>query len=145
MSHRFDTRANAERGWTVTLVWTSEEVTQECLSQAVLAQVYRTLYQRRFGLPKTLKEHMRQEGLALAFARTEQWLEDDDLEYSISIIASYARITELPVIFGCLYGDEAAAQVGYPVLGLSERAGFAVGLQQVHTQVPEEVLYKLLA
>lgn len=142
MSHRFDSRTNAERSWIVTLIWTSEEVTHECLSQAVLAQVYRTLYQQRFGLPKTLKEHMRQEGLALAFAQAEQWLDDDDLEYSLSVIAPYIRTTELPVIFGCLYGDEAAAQAGYPALGLSKWAGFAVSLQQAQAHASGTALCK---
>ena len=141
-THRFNTRAEASRGWTVTLFWTSEQVTRPKISEKVLAQVYRTLYQQRTGLPKSLAAHLRQEGLALTFAGVEQWLDADDIAYSLEVMTPYAGTTETPTVFACLYGDKAATSVGYPVLGLSERAGFAVGLEEVRQEKisPEEVL-----
>ena len=89
---------------------------------------------------------MKQEGLVLAFAGIKRWLEADDVVYSLEVITPYLASVKTPVIFACLYGDEAATTVGYPALGLSARAGFAVGLEGVRQtrNSPEEVLSDLL-
>ena len=89
---------------------------------------------------------MKQEGLALAFAGVEGRLEADDVVYSLEVITPYLASVKTPVIFACLYGDEAATTVGYPALGLSARAGFAVGLERVRQAgiSPEEVLDNLI-
>jgi len=46
------------------------------------------------------------------------------------VIQPYLDTTDYPTLFACLYGDEAAKSVGYPPLGLSERAGFALALEE---------------
>ena len=128
LTHRSDVQVKAMKRWTVTLLWTSEQVTSERVREEVAAQLYRTYHQERSGAPRTLQEWLAQEGAALAFAGVEPWLEVDDLRYSSSVLQPYLESTKTPDIFACLYGDEAAVSVGYPALGLPVRAGFAVGL-----------------
>jgi hypothetical protein len=36
--------------------------------------------------------------------------------------------THQPTVIACLYGDEAAKELGYPPLGLSKNAGFQLAL-----------------
>jgi hypothetical protein len=74
---------------------------------------------------------MRQEGLAAVFAgASEPTLDAEEIVYSREIIAPYLDSADLPTLFACLYGDEAARSVGYTPLGLSPRAGYAVALAE---------------
>ena len=132
--HRSDVHAEAVKRWTVTLLWTSEQVTRERVREEVAAQLYRTYRQARSGAPQTLQAWLAQEGAALAFAGVAPWLDADDIAYSLEVITPYLSSTQTPVICAGLYGDRAATSVGYPALGLSERAGFAVGLAEALRQ-----------
>jgi len=92
-----------------------------------LAAVYRSVYMQRHGLPKTLHQIMRQEGLVAVFAGGLPFaLDDDDLAYSREVIQPHLDATHFPTLFAGLYGDEVARSAGYPPLGLSPRAGFVV-------------------
>ncbi len=111
----------------------------------VLASIYRSAYVRRHGQATSLEQMLAQEGWALRFAGiAPPVLDTDELEYSQEVIAPHRATTAYPTIVAALYGDAAAASVGYPTLGLSPRAGFAVALAQAHAspQQPEEMLGK---
>jgi hypothetical protein len=44
------------------------------------------------------------------------------------VIAPHLQSTHQPTVIACLYGDEAAKELGYPPLGLSKNAGFQIAL-----------------
>lgn len=97
--------------------WTSDvdSWTTDDARRATLAQVYRVAHIMQHGDPKMLREMMRQEAEALAFAgETTITLPDDDLAYAREVIASHLDAADQPTVFACLFGDEAASEAGYP-------------------------------
>ena len=129
-NHYFKNKGEERRNWATVLLWTGESYTTPTpIRQEVLATIYRILYLKRHGLPLTLRQMMRQEGLALAFAEaTEPALDADDLDYTRQVIQPYLDSEHFPTIMACLYGDDAAKSVGYEPLGLSAKAGYALAL-----------------
>jgi hypothetical protein len=125
---RFPGRGALKRPFANGLVWTSESPTADDLHQEVLAAIYRVAYQQRHGLPTTLAEMLDQEGLAGVFAGARPNLDDAALQGAREIIYAHVANATYPTAFACLYGDEAASQLGYQPLGLPPRAGFAVAL-----------------
>ena len=81
-----------------------------------------------------------------AFAGAEPGLSPDQLTAVRSVIEPRLDTTAFPVAFACLYGDEAAKEVGYEALGLPPFAGYAVALDDARTaaETPEETLLGLL-
>lgn len=128
MTQRFENAYDLERDFALVSVWTSQVWTANTLERAVLSTVYRTLYKKAYKLPVTLREMLRQEGLALHFARATPTLEPGDLVYSRAVLEPHLDAAEWAVILPCLYGDAAARAVGHPPLGLSANAGYAVAL-----------------
>jgi hypothetical protein len=53
-----------------------------------------------------------------------------EAEGRLEVIQPHLDLEHYPTQFACLFGDEAAKAVGYPPLGLSARAGFAVALEK---------------
>jgi hypothetical protein len=127
-SRFFELDAIQKRPWVVVNLWASETYTIQKTQTILRAQVFRIAYRQEIGETQSLLEHLNQEGRALAFAGDTVTLELDDLEYSREIIAPHLTSTHFPTIFACLYGDDAAKNVGYPALGLSKDAGFELAL-----------------
>jgi len=136
---RFVPRAMLQRGWLVALYWASEPVTREKVREEVLAAIYRDLYLQRHSGPATLGRMMEVEGRSLAFAHaSEPRLDPADLAYTGEVLQPYRDapvFEEFPTVFTCLYGDRAARRVGYPVLGLSPRAGCALALAEAGQEI----------
>lgn len=131
---RFGMLSLLKRGWIAPLCWTSEAPSREQVRGAVLAEAYRAAHTLVHGEPVTLTEMMAQEGSAAAFAGLRQaQLDPEELEYSREVLRPYRDTTNFPIAFACLYGDEIAVSVGYPGLGLSPRAGYAVALDEALT------------
>lgn len=133
-----------KRPWLAIPYWTSEEISGDKLRKDTLSALYHLAYMFQHKAVM-LKERMVQEGYALIFAGEEQWLENDDLEYTRRVIEPYLETTLFPLQFACLYGDEIAKSVGYQPLGLSHRAGFALALAEMkeNNLTPEAVLLTL--
>ncbi|HSH80508.1 MAG TPA: hypothetical protein VLA19_18420 [Herpetosiphonaceae bacterium] len=143
INHRFASKAQASRGWAVALCWTGETWTRERVREEMLAALYRSLYVERHGAPATLGQMMAQEGLAAVWSGGQPpALDADDLLYTRDVIRPYRDTTAFPTVFACLYGDEAARSVGYPPMGLSERAGYAVAWDEARhaALTPDEAL-----
>jgi uncharacterized protein YjaZ len=69
-----------------------------------------------------------QEGLAAVFGGLKPLsMADDELAYTWQVLQPYLDSDDFPASFACVYGDAAAYAVGYPTLGLSERAGYTIG------------------
>jgi hypothetical protein len=128
-AHRFEGAAITRRGFITALLWTSEPASAAAVREAVLTAIYRVDYLQTHPEPATLRGMLEQEGYAMARAGcTTPALDDDDREYTRTIITPHLDARDRATVIPCLFGDAAAAALGYPPQGLSERAGIAVGL-----------------
>lgn len=127
-TERFKNEADVKRGWSVVFVWTGETWDADKVKLETRRAVYRSLYKLRHGLPKTLRQMMRQEGLAAYFASAETQLSQEDLRRSRKIISAQLETKHYPTAFACFYGDAGALAAGYPALKLPEMAGLEVAL-----------------
>ena len=134
-SHRIEGAAITKRGWLVGILWTSEPASEQNVRDAVLTSIYRAEYLQTHAAPATLGEMLDQEGYAMARAgcATPQ-LDDDDLAYTRSVIKPHLGASDRATVIACLFGDRAAAALGYPPQGLSERAGLALALSNARTE-----------
>lgn len=127
--HRFQSKAYHQRGWLTGILWTSERAAVQTAREEILQTVYRGAYIEQHGFTRTLREMLAQEGYAMARAGcTQPALEAEELEYTREVIAPHWDATAYPLVFACLFGDEAASTFGYAPMGLSLRAGFALAL-----------------
>lgn len=127
-SQRFTTQAMHKRGWLTGALWTSETPTPVAVREFVLTTAWRGNYLQKHGFAVTLQEMLAQEGYAMTRTGTMQWLDVDDLAYTAEVLAPYLTAKDLPTQMVCIFGDEAARSLGYPPLGLSQRAGLAWAL-----------------
>ena len=118
-----------KRGWITGILWTSERPSEQAAREEALVAVYRAAHIQQHGFAATLREIMAQEGYAMAMAGcSKPSLDADELEYTREMIAPNLSSKDYPIIITSLFGDVAAASLGYEPLGLSERAGFALAL-----------------
>lgn len=142
---RFVARPMLDRKWIAVVFWTSDRATKKTVREEVLVTVYRELYLLKNDPPLTLHGMMLLEGTARAFAgATTPALDEEELAYTREVIEPHLdcrAFEDFPTAFTCLYGDEAARRLGYPPLGLSSRAGCALGLAEARqaTVTPEAV------
>ena len=127
--HRFEGAALYKRAWITGILWTSEEPSAAAARREVATAVHRFAHVRRYGPATTLKAMLAQEGAAMAAAGCrEPALDDDDLAYTRETMQPYLARGDRPTAVACLYGDEAARELGYRPLGFSRRAGLALAL-----------------
>jgi hypothetical protein len=135
-SHRIEGAAITKRGWLVGILWTSEPASAQNVRDAVLTSIRRAEYLQTHATPTTLGEMLDQEGYAMARAGcTTPQLDDDDLAYTRSVITPHLGATDRATVIACMFGDRAAAALGYPPQGLSDRAGLALALSNARTEV----------
>jgi hypothetical protein len=126
---RFKVGESLEKtGWLCVPVWTSEIPKLEELRTVVLESACRAAFVVQHGDPQTLREMIAQEGFVAAFAHRSLEFDREELEYSRAVIAPHLQSTHQPTVIACLYGDEAAKELGYSPLGLSKHAGFQIAL-----------------
>jgi hypothetical protein len=127
--HRIEGAAITKRGFITAILWTSDPPSPQYVREAVLTSIYRVEYLQSHPAPKTLREMLDQEGYAMARAGcTAPSLDADDLEYTRTVIAPHLDAHDRATVIPCLFGDPGATALGYPVQGLSDRAGFALAL-----------------
>ncbi|GEM49747.1 hypothetical protein [Deinococcus cellulosilyticus] len=126
-SYRFE-QAKYHFEWIPVMVWASEPITHQNFRIAALGDAFRHFYKLEHGTPETLDQMITQEGKALSFSGAELTMPLEELEYTAEVLKEHLQSTHFPTLFTCLYGDHNAAKVGYPALGLSERAGFEYAL-----------------
>ena len=135
-AHCFENGPILKRGWICGILWTSEPASLESARENALKAVYRTAYILQHGQPATLAERMRQEGWAACMAGcVKPYLDPEDLAYAREVLARYREARDRATQIACLFGDAAAASLGYEAVGLSERAGFAVALADARAEV----------
>jgi len=138
-SYIFSGRGRVNRPFATALLFVSETPAREQIRGLVMAAVYRHVYQRDIGLPRTLQDVLRQEGLAAVFAGVTPVMPAADVAATRERMAAFVDSAAYPEIFACLYGDKGAAAVGYPPLGFLPRAGFAVALVEAREREQDPV------
>jgi hypothetical protein len=126
------------RPFVVAPAWSSETYEAGMLRHEALAAIFRYAAAITLGSTQTLGEMLTREGLALRFAGADAEtarllaprLADDEVDYCRAIILGQRESTHWPAQFAAFFGDEIAAEAGYPGLGLPSRAGFAVALAE---------------
>jgi hypothetical protein len=127
-SVRFPGRGALKRPFATALAWTSESPTADDIRRDMLAAIYRVAYQQWRGLSTSLAAMLNQEGLAGVFAGAGLTLSAAQISAARAVIETLGKNPPYPTVFAAMYGDGAAEQLGYPVLGLPARAGFEVAL-----------------
>ena len=124
------------RAWITGALWTSETPSEQTTREETLTAVYRAAHIQQHGFAATLGEIMAQEGYAMAMAGcSKPSLDEDELEYTRAVIAPKLDTKDYPFVITSLFGDPAAASLGYTPPGLSERAGFALALRDARIKM----------
>jgi hypothetical protein len=77
-----------------------------------------------------------QEGWVMAKAgSTEPLLDEDDLAYTREVLSPCLDAGDVRTAVECLFGDVAAASLGFTKRGLSPRAGLALALHDCRSVV----------
>lgn len=119
---RFEDQSRIERGFATVNVWASEAADGRVLRRRTEASIYRTLFQRRYGLPRTLAERMRQEGLVARFIRDEGRATDAE----VALVRAHEHDDDFATSYALFYGDEAARKQGLKPLGAQRGAATRV-------------------
>ncbi len=119
--------------WIAVPLWTGDQHTPDSVRREILAAAGRTALRARHGTPATLRAMLGQEGLVYAFAGiAAPPLDAEELAYSRQVIAPLLNSSDYPAVFACIWGDEAAATLGYAPLGLAPRAGLSVAADEAY-------------
>ncbi|MCA0351068.1 MAG: hypothetical protein LCH85_03640 [Chloroflexi bacterium] len=125
--YRFNLMPNPKNTWLPVYSWTSSVPTPALIAQSIRAVLYRAAYCLIHGEARNLAEMLRQEGAVTRFAgQVLPLYEPEELNYIRELIAEHHQSTHQPTQFAVFYGDQIAATVGYPSLGLSAYAGLVV-------------------
>lgn len=135
MHHRFDLSAALKHQWATALFWASDTPTAITVRAETLSTIYRSAHALRHGVPTTLRQMMVQEGQTARFAGIQppDW-SSGQIAAIRQIIEPHLEATETPVTFACLYGDDAAREVGYPALGLPPSAGLGLAIREAYAR-----------
>ncbi len=131
--HRFGGQANHRRGWVTGLLWTSDMPAVQLVQDAASQAVARAAYVTRHGYAVTLRQMLLQLRVTLANSAVRYSLDEEELEYTAEVIRMELDSDVRGVQFACLFGDEAAKELGHQPLGLSTRAGFALAMSSLLT------------
>jgi hypothetical protein len=122
-------RQHPKQCWVAAVLWSSEAATLQATREAVLTAVYRFAYVHQHGAARTLREMLAQEGNVMAMAGcTQPILDDEDLGYTREVLAPLLDDDGMRIAIECLFGDSAAATLGFTPRGLSPWAGLALAL-----------------
>jgi hypothetical protein len=128
-SHRRGEAGLARRGWIAGVLWASESYAAAGVREEVLTSIFRTAYVQSRGPARTLRELLIQEGSAMRRAGARNpVLDPARLIATRQILRPLLDVDDLPTLTAAVFGDPAAKELGYPVLGLPPRAGLALAL-----------------
>ncbi len=120
---KFQIQALVKRNFCTPLFWTGEDYSEALIAHRTQEQAYRTLWVLDNGKPVTLEDHVMQEAfVAKHFNEKTKSVAGNRLN---SFYQQHKDSTDYSLIFCFMYGDEAAASLGYPTFGIREpMAGF---------------------
>jgi len=114
-AHRYERKYEVQRGWATAILWTSETPDTRLVRARTLEGIYRTVDERRNGPVRTLRAILDREIRTQRFAGTPCPYEDAAYRAKVE---PYLDADGAPIVMAALYGDEVAASLGYPPLGI---------------------------
>ncbi|HMQ59535.1 MAG TPA: hypothetical protein PKE06_02650, partial [Flavilitoribacter sp.] len=111
-----------KRHFCTPVFWTGEDYNPDKIRTRIKEYVFRTVYRSAHPNPETLKDHIDQEVYVAKMAGTAQIY--SGREEAAAFYQANAGSDNYAVLLNFLYGDAAAAQLGYRTLGIEEDAGY---------------------
>ncbi|EPG74783.1 hypothetical protein LEP1GSC058_1836 [Leptospira fainei serovar Hurstbridge str. BUT 6] len=121
-SSKFETFSLLKRNFCTPLFFASEPLEPNMIRLRCREYILRTIFQLEWKYPKTLGEHIAQEGKVKI--RTNQEDEIEPEQRFVDFYLENRNSNDRSKIFPFLYGDEAAIQFGYDPLGNADFFGF---------------------
>lgn len=116
---RFHFEATLHRGWISALLWSSEPADAELLRTAVATAVLRTAHVTLHGMPRTLRAKIEMErDVWRTSGRSLPGADAATLARVRAAIAPLLDATDMRTAVECLFGDSAAAALGFTERGL---------------------------
>ncbi len=126
---RFRPHALTRRGFVTVLLWTSESWNAERVYRETTLAVHRIAWIQRHGEPRTLRSMLEQEGaVQVAAGMHAPSLDRATLERTRAVVAPLLDRDDMPTCIAALFGDDAAASLGFATLGLPKDAGLELAL-----------------
>ncbi len=128
-AYRYERKYEIAHGWVTVVLWTSETPSVELIRERTREAWFRTCEELRTGPVKTLSDIMAREGATMRFAgRTKARYDAATLAAIRATVDPHRSAAAAPIVFAALYGDEIAATLGYPPLGIPELGGYELAL-----------------
>jgi hypothetical protein len=132
------TTGKRQAGRGLVLMWAGEEVTEELVRAESTAETVRTIWHERHGPVTSLGAVLRREGLAYALAGAPRDSPSDrDREAVEGALSLFGDSTTPSEMVSVLYGDPAAEQLGWPVFGIPDRAGYRWAIARAAREIRE--------
>ncbi len=129
LSHLRSEFALEKRGWITGILWASDTYGPAEIREEVLVSIYRSAYVAERGAPRTLRDILLQEGMAMRMAGARNpALEPAALVRTREVLARRLDRDDQATLVAALFGDRAARELGHEPLGLAPRAGLALAL-----------------
>lgn len=130
---RMGCNPKGKRFWVTGVLWSSETPpTARAVRESVLTAAYRAAYVLAHGRPRNLRDLLAQEGRTLTRAGcaapaaglyNQVAPDESEIEYTREILNDYLDHNEMGILIAAMFGDNAARELGYRPLGLSDWAG----------------------
>jgi hypothetical protein len=122
-----------KRFWVTGVLWSSETPpTARAVRETIQTAAYRAAYILAHGCPRNLRELLAQEGWTLARAGctapaaglyNQVAPDESEIEYTCEVLKDYLDLSSMGILIAAMFGDNAARELGYDPLGLSDWAG----------------------
>jgi hypothetical protein len=130
---RMGCNPQGKRFWITGVIWSSETPPDaRAVRESVLTAAYRAVYVLAQGRPRNLRDLLAQKSWTLTRAKcaspaaglyTQVGPDESEIEYTREILKDYLDRSEMRILIAAMFGDNAARELGYEPLGLSDWAG----------------------
>ena len=130
---RMGCNPQGKRFWITGVLWSSETPpTARAVRESVLTAAYRTAFVLAHGRPQNLRDLLAQEAWTLTRAGcaapaaglyNQVSPDESEIEYTREVLNDYLDRNEMGVLIAAMFGDNAARELGYDPMGLSDWAG----------------------
>ncbi|MFC5048841.1 hypothetical protein [Aquimarina hainanensis] len=122
---KFNINALVTRNFCTPYFWSSEIYTKRLIEERTLEYVYRTLYWRLNGKPRSLEEHVQQERYVYKHTNSIRSLkEKNDDTFIKHFYHTHKKEESYHLLFNFFYGDDISSSLGYPTHGIKNTNGF---------------------
>jgi hypothetical protein len=125
MARRFTPPPANIAHWCVTTLFASESYTIAMVEQEVHASIIRRQWHTLYGPPQTLRDMLAQEQIVSHLTQQSPSQPNNVTQEQEELLMTILDETAYPLLVAALFGDAAAASLGYRSQGFAEHAGLA--------------------